>query len=164
MKKLVILTVLLLSFSCAKQLPTFEDHLLAKFQTFKAAAEKAADKMKVEFIEVELLNKMHVHDNAQVASYTEESDLTGEVDKRVIHIAKSFLVNPDIILEHVAAHEVCHLYLNAGGEHSTEIAAERCVFGYEGGKRFYEVYTELYAQINTPLPSLEQVKRGLGIQ
>lgn len=160
---LLIIIALTILIGCGKSVPTLEDHLTLKFKIFKAMVLVAANKLDVEITEVALVERMHVHGNSQVAGYTEE-DENGVIIATGIHISKSFLVNPDIILRHVGVHEVCHFYLFDQDKPSTEMAAEACVWAYVGEESFMEVYRVLYAQEGIELPSVEEIKQTLGVK
>ncbi|MHA2266114.1 MAG: hypothetical protein ACXAEN_27280, partial [Candidatus Thorarchaeota archaeon] len=67
---------------------------------------------------------------------------------------------------HVAYHEVCHLRLEADGNpnYGAELLAEACVFKYEGEEAFMQAYRILYWQLGYPMPTVEALKRTLGIE
>lgn len=160
---LLMIIALIILIGCSKQIPTMDDMLLQKFQVFKVAVEKVATDLDVELTEIGMKSKMHIFNNVQVGGYTEEDEFGKEVS-RGIHIAKSFLVNPDVILQHVATHEVCHFHLFDQGKANTEMAAEGCVWAYRGEELFMEAYRLLYTQEGMEMPSLAQIKVTLGVQ
>ena len=89
-------------------------------------------------------------------------------DKRIyaVHIDPLFLSKgPDILLEHVAQHEVCHLRNNdlrrlAPPGENIELRVEHCVRLLVGVDR-YRRYVESYRAWRPNTPELEQARQGV---